>query len=108
MNFDPATPEELNFDPTLVSADTATHCVAEASIVMTIVQGSGGPDNHEITEAGLRFVRHLMVTSKGMRFGFMPNFKDMESIRKLAQNFIRRSGGATAALQNMHSVIQID
>jgi hypothetical protein len=70
--------------------------------------GSGGPDNAEITEAGLRFIRHLMATSRSMRFGFMPNFKNMDSIREVAREFIRRCGGASSALQTMHALTTCD
>lgn len=107
MNFDPAVPEEINFEPeNSVSSDVVASFLAEASIVRTIVQGSGGPENAEITDTGLRFVRHLMATSKSMRFGFMPNFKDMNSIRETAREFIRKCGGSTLALQRMYVVMQ--
>ncbi len=108
MNFEP-TSNELNFEPVFYkpTADVVAAFVAEASIVRTIVQGSGGPDNAEITETGLRFVRHLMATSKSMRFGFMPNFKDMNAIREVARDFIKKCGGATLALQTMYNVIQV-
>jgi hypothetical protein len=76
--------------------------------VRAIVQGSGGPDNGEITESGLRFVRYLLSTSRSMRFGFMPNFKNMDSIRELARDFIRRCGGAATALQTMHALTACD
>ena len=108
MNFEPSS-NELNFEPVFYkpAADVVAAFVAEASIVRTIVQGSGGPDNAEITETGLRFVRHLMATSKSMRFGFMPNFKDMNAIREVARDFIKKCGGATLALQTMYNVIQV-
>ncbi len=109
MNFD--TPQEnLNFDPSTFnpSADVVAAFVAESSIVRTIVLGSGGPENAEITESGLRFVRHLLSTSRSMRFGFMPNFKDMNSIRELARDFIRKCGGAASALQTMHALTACD
>jgi hypothetical protein len=109
MNFEPA-PEELNFDPLIFAhpADVVATFIAEASIVRTIVQGSGGPENSEITENGLRFVRHLLQNSKSMRFGFMPNFKDMNTIRQMARDFIRRCGGASPALATMYAVIQVE
>jgi hypothetical protein len=108
MNFDPAVPEEMNFEPDYLppSSDVVASFLAEASIVRTIVQGSGGPENAEITDTGLRFVRHIMATSKSMRFGFMPNFKDMNSIRETAREFIRKCGGSTLALQRMYVVMQ--
>lgn len=109
MNFDP-TPEELNFDPVHFRppADVVASFVAEASIVRAIVQGSGGPENAEITETGLRFVKHLLVNSRAIKFGFMPNFKNMETIREVAREFIRRCGGASHALQQMYNVIQCE
>jgi hypothetical protein len=109
MNFEPA-PSELNFDPFFyrAPADVVASFVAEASIVRTIVQGSGGPENAEITEMGLRFVRHLMSTSRAVRFGFVPNFKDMDAIRECARDFIRKCGGAATALQTMYAIIACD
>lgn len=105
MNFDPPA-DELNFDPSKVNspAEVAAAFVAESSIVRTIVLGSGGPENAEITESGLRFVRHLLSNSRSMRGGFMPNFKNMDSIRELAREFIHKCGGASGALQTMYAV----
>ena len=108
MNFEPSQSEPLNFEPTSgsYSFDVSANFVVEASIVRTIVEGSGGPENHEITDIGLRFVRHLLTQSRSMRFGFMPNFKNMDSIREMAREFIRRSGSASVALQTMYAVTQ--
>lgn len=105
MNFEPAS-SDMNFDPTTSHSplESVAAFVAESSIVRYIVLGSGGPDNLEITEAGLKFVRHLLATSRAMRFGFMPNFKNMDSIRELARDYIRRSGGSVSALQALHAV----
>ncbi len=106
MNFDPTVPDETDFESIASNRSEAIATfLAEASIVRTIVQGSGGPENGEITDAGLRFIRHLMSTSKEMRLGFMPNLKDMNSIRETARTFITYCGGATAALQTMHNVM---
>lgn len=107
MNFEPTNEQDFESIKYKPAADAVAAFVAEASIVRTIVQGSGGPENAEITDNGLRFVRHLMATSKTMRFGFMPNFKDMNAIREVARDFIRRCGGATLALQTMYNVIQV-
>jgi hypothetical protein len=74
-------------------------CVAEETIVKTILEGSIGLNNHDLTEPGLRFVRHLLSTSRSARSGFVPNFKDIETVRHLARQFIRRCGGAALALQ---------
>lgn len=109
MNDDAITNDEINFDPVLPApVDLVTSFVAEASIVRTIVQGSGGPENIDITEPGLRFVRHILANSRSIKFGFMPNFKSMDSIRELARDFIRRCGGATCALQTMYAVTQCE
>ncbi len=108
MNFDPGAFDKINFDPFFSEAplDFSTSFIAEASIVRGIVQGSGGPENIDITEPGLRFVRHILCNTKSMRFGFMPNFKDMNSIREIARDYIRKCGGATIAMQTMQQVMQ--
>ncbi len=111
MNFDPASFEHIDFDlgklNSRVSAQiNAIESAIENTVVDTIVMGSGGPDNNETTEAGLRFVRHLLANSKAMRFGFMPNLKDMNNIRCLAQDFIRNCGNGPSALETMYQVIQ--
>jgi hypothetical protein len=41
-----------------------------------------------------------------MRFGFMPNLKDMNNIRNLAQDFIATCGNGPLALETMYQVIQ--
>ena len=97
MNFDPASYDHTDHPPITSVEDT---------VIEAIVMGSGGPDNDEITEAGLRFVRHLMVNSRSIRFGFIPNFKDPDCIRLIAREFIRKCGSGTIALQTMHQVIQ--
>jgi len=89
MNFNPGCSE--------VKMEVLFHSVAEQYIVRSIVEGSGGPDNEEITEDGLRFVRYLLSISRSTRFGFLPNFKDMDTIYELARQFIRYCGGASAA-----------
>ncbi|GEM_PF-1132208 len=102
MNFDPGSFEsspEPNFVE--VPLDLILPSVAQATIVRTIVEGSGGPHNHEMTEPGLRFVRHLLSTSRPARHGFVPNFKDMAIIEQVARDFIRRCGGAASALNTM-------
>ncbi|HEY9680965.1 MAG TPA: hypothetical protein V6C97_23185 [Oculatellaceae cyanobacterium] len=109
MNFEPTPSEEdMTFEPqfSTTASEHIASFLAEASIVRTIVQGSGGPENCETTETGLRFVRHILCTSKAIRFGFMPNLKDMNTIREVAREFIRKCGGTTSALQTMQSVVQ--
>jgi len=99
---------EMNFHPGLVEShvETVFASMAEHSIVRAIVEGSGGPENEEITEDGLRFVRYLLSISRSARFGFLPNLKDMETIRELARQFIRYCGGSVAALQTMNRVTE--
>jgi len=41
-----------------------------------------------------------------MRFGFMPNLKDMQHIRQIAQEYIRRCGNGPLALETMYQVMQ--
>jgi hypothetical protein len=106
MEFEQAGTNDLNFNPHSIPVEVVASYVAETSIVRSILQGSGGPENAEITDSGLRFVRHLLTTSKATRYGFMPNMKDMDAIRELARDFIRRSGSASQALQVMQSVMQ--
>jgi hypothetical protein len=106
MNLDLSGYSEIDFTPPEPPMQMVASFVAESAIVRTIVQGSGGPENVEITEAGLRFVRHILSVTGLTRTGFLPNLKDMNSIRELACQFIRCSGGGAAALQTMYSVMQ--
>ena len=107
MNFDPNRNDndgaDKKVEPTLL--DFSVTEFAESSIVGMIVLGSGGPENAEITDQGLRFVRHIMANSRSCRSGFLPNFKDMDCIQELSRDFIRRCGTATTALQTMYQVI---
>jgi hypothetical protein len=100
MNFNPGTDEN--------QMDMLFTSIAEQSIVRTIIEGSGGPENEEITDDGLRFVRYLLSISRSTRFGFLPNFKDMETIRELARQFIRYCGSATVALQTLNRVTEAE
>lgn len=108
MNFDPYFYEKVNLQPFFArpTAEVVSSYIAEASVVRSIIQGSGGPENAEITESGLRFVRHLLSNCRATRFGFMPNLKDMEVIRAQARLFIRRCGSSAHALRTMYSVMQ--
>lgn len=118
MNFDPQHNQDTcepnkGFDteaenaraPKADSHDPNVGAMAEALIVRMIVMGSGGPENSEITEQGLRFVRHLMASSRACQSGFVPNFKSMDCIREVARDFIRQKGTANQALQSMYQVI---
>jgi len=109
MEFEPTGLNDLNFSPptpAVPPVEIVASYVAETSIMRAIVQGSGGPDNAEITDSGLRFVRHILSISKNTRYGFLPNMKDMDTIRELARDFIRRCGSSSAALQAMYGVMQ--
>lgn len=102
MNFEP---QPNNPETQERYSDASVISMAEALIVRMIVMGSGGPENAEITEQGLRFVRHLMANSRACRSGFVPNFKSMDCIRELARDFINQCGNASRALQMMYQVI---
>jgi hypothetical protein len=95
--------QEMNFDPQM-DMDLFLSTMAEQSIVRTIIEGSGGPDNEEFTEDGLRFVRYILSISRSTRFGFLPNFKDMDTIHEVARQFIRYCGGASPAIQTLNRV----
>jgi hypothetical protein len=106
MELDPHTSNNLDFSPVPSSPpiELVASYIAETSIVRAIVLGSGGPENSEITEAGLRFVRHLLATSS--LSGSLPNLKHAECIREIAREFIKQSGSAAVALHTMYAVMQ--
>ena len=93
----------MSFDPGYVNKpiEFVIPSLAHASVVKTIVDGSGGPDNNEMTAPGLRFVRYLLATSRSARHGFVPNFKNMSTIELLAREFIGRCGGPFYAVETM-------
>ncbi len=105
MNFEPGS-TDLNFQPGngQMPIELLLPTLAEDSIVQTIIEGSGGPDNREITDGGLRFVRYLLATSRSARNGFVPNFKDADTVRMLARQFIRRCGSPSLAVQAMINI----
>lgn len=108
MGFDAGSPEmDLNSSFLDEHIDAIFHSLAEQSIARVIVEGSGGPDNTEITEDGLRFIRYILSISRSARFGFIPNFKDMDTIEELARQFVHHCGGPTKALQLMNKVTEI-
>ncbi len=98
MDFSPGGPHDY--------AEASLNAIAESSIVRTILDGSGGPDNREMTEDGLRFIRYLLSISRSARFGFLPNFKDADSARDIARQFIRYCGSAALAMHTMHIVVE--
>jgi hypothetical protein len=106
MDIDAST-NDLDFSPIPTSPpiEMVASYIAETSIVRAITQGSGGPDNAEITDGGLRFVRHLLATSIAGT-DLLPNLKNPDTIREVARAFIKRSGSAAAALQAMYCVMQ--
>lgn len=89
----------FNFTEVSISA------LAEQRIVQTILDGSGGLEDQEMTDGGLRFIRYLLSISKCARFGFLPNFQDQHSAREIARQFIRYCGGAAIAMHTMQSII---
>ncbi len=95
------TPQD-GFIPSLESGGITT--LAEESIIQAIIEGSGGPTNEAMTDAGLRFVRYLLMSSTSARHGFLPNFKDPQIIRRLARRFIRTCGGAAHAMERMLAI----
>lgn len=80
--------------------------VAENFVIKTIINGSGGPDNHEITTTGLRFIRYLLSTSRAARHGFIPNFKDMAQIERLAKEFVFHCGSPSNAMEKVLKVAE--
>jgi hypothetical protein len=101
MDFTPANYSEQKMEALFAN-------IAEQSIVRTILEGSGGPENDEFTEDGLRFVRYLLSISRSTRFGFLPNFKDPDTVQELARQFIRYCGGSGMALQTLNQVTGAD
>jgi hypothetical protein len=103
MKFDV---NDLDFTPVGPSIDMLDSLAAEAAVVTAIVEGSGGPDNLEPTEAGLRFVRHLLSISGSARRGTLPNFKNINIIQNTARTFIRQCGGGSRALKVLACVTE--
>ncbi len=92
----------MNTDPGFT--DISMTELAEQQIVYSILNGSGGPDNREMTDSGLRFIRYLLSISRCARFGFLPNFKDPESAREIARQFIKYCGCAAIAMHTMQCI----
>ncbi len=86
------------------SAERTLSDIAEASIVNTIMEGGAGPE--ELSDSGLRFIRYLLSISRAARFGFLPNFGDLNAVREIARQFIRYCGSAALALYTMNQVIE--
>ncbi|MBX9939551.1 MAG: hypothetical protein K2Y32_09870 [Candidatus Obscuribacterales bacterium] len=114
MNFDPASHESSDFFEFVEITDTSDYfdytppsSLVEATVVDAIIMGSGGPENGPITDAGLRFVRHIISQSKASNAGFLPNLKDINCIKELARDFINNCGGGTGALETMYTVMHL-
>ena len=125
MNFDPASQDSsetysCNFcdqhhdsDPDYLEEEYLREdyspplSLVEATVVDAIVMGSGGPENGPITDAGLRFVRHIISQSRATNAGFLPNLKDMNCIKTLAKGYINQCGGGAGALETMYSVMHL-
>jgi hypothetical protein len=108
MDFESTGFDNLDFSPSGESSGTGmlAAIVAETTIIRGIVEGSGGPENVEMSEAGLRLVRHLLSVCSSTPPGSLPNFKNPEAIQETAREFIRQCGSAASALQVMYSLMQ--
>jgi len=84
--------------------DTTLATIAEQSIINTIMEG--GPE--DMSDSGLRFIRYLLSISRAARFGFLPNFRDLDAVREIAKQFIRYCGSSAVALYTMNQVLEGD
>ncbi|MBX9725070.1 MAG: hypothetical protein K2X81_26945 [Candidatus Obscuribacterales bacterium] len=87
-----------------IAAEVSLSAMAEQSIVNTIMEGNRGAE--EMSDSGLRFIRYLLSISRAARFGFLPNFGDMEAVREIARQFIRYCGSSAVALYTMNQVLE--
>jgi hypothetical protein len=95
----------LDFSPNGVSESTNVWA-ALILVERAIIEGSGGPDNVPITKVGLRFIRHLLSVLPIDQYANLPNFKNMNTIRRLAMLFIDGSDSPAQALQSMQAIMQ--
>jgi hypothetical protein len=98
---------DMNFDPALESessGETSLTAIAEQSIVNTIMEG--GVSAEDMSDKCLRFIRYLLSISRAARFGFLPNFSDLDSVREIARQFIRYCGSSAVALYTMNQVLE--
>lgn len=88
--------------------ENAMSSIAEKSIIATILEGCGGieAESEKMSEGGLRFIRYLLSISRAAKFGFLPNFSDLEAIQEVAKHFIRYCGSAATALYTMNEVLE--
>lgn len=120
MNFDPASQdsteifsdnflaefgESFSRDEDIYLKRMPQLSLVEATIVDSIILGSGGPDNGPITDAGLRFVRYIISQTRSSSYGFLPNLKDLDCITELAKAFIAHCGSTALALETMYEVM---
>ncbi len=98
-----------SFDSSNVDSEigeTTLATIAEQSIVNTIMEGGLGPE--DMSDSGLRFIRYLLSISRAARFGFLPNFRDLDAVREIAKQFIRYCGSSAVALYTMNQVLEGD
>ncbi len=106
MNFDPRFCDETFKAQVFINKmNVACDAFAEATITRMIKTGSGGPDNLEITDQGLRFVRYLIANQPESRWAILPNFKDERCVQDLARQFIGQWGSPISAVEAMYEII---
>ena len=86
--------------------ENSLSAIAEQSIINTIMENGAGPE--EMTDGVLRFIRYLLSISRAARFGFLPNFRDLDAVREIAKQFIRYCGSSAVALYTMNQVLEGD
>jgi hypothetical protein len=97
----------LDFRPGLTAATSLNKTDTCLIIERAIIEGSGGPDCIAISQEGLRFIRHLLA-HYGNNLNGLPNFKNKNTIKHLAQTFIDHCGSLTLALENMQNIMLAD
>ncbi|MBP7864040.1 hypothetical protein KA183_20310 [bacterium] len=106
MNFDPRFCDETFRAQVFINKmNIACDAFAEATITRMIKTGSGGPENMDITDQGLRFVRYLMCNRPANNWSTLPNFKDEHSVREMARRFISHWGSPISAVEAMYKII---
>lgn len=108
MGFQFGNSGDMDFNPSFSgeskSSDSSLSQIAEESIINTIMPLGAGPE--DLSDSALRFIRYLLSISRAARFGFLPNFSDMDAVRQIARQFINYCGGAALALYTMNQVIE--
>lgn len=98
LNFEPSNTDANNTS----SGESSLTAIAEQSIVNTIMDR----EPEHMSDSGLRFIRYLLSISRAARFGFLPNFRDLDAVREIARQFIRYCGSAAVALYTMNQVLE--